>query len=96
MAVKLRLARIGTKKRPYYRVIATDSRSPQNGRHLEILGTYDPMNYRLPKDSKQREEKGLVQLKTDRVKYWLGVGATPSPTVYSLLKRLNLLSNKAA
>jgi len=92
MAVKIRLNRIGTKKRPYYRVVASDSRSPQGGRLLEILGTYDPLNYALPKSSSERQEKGLVNLKTDRVQYWLSVGAQPTDTVRNLLDRLKIKS----
>ncbi|MDB5037837.1 MAG: rpsP [Bacteriovoracaceae bacterium] len=90
MAVKLRLTRTGTKKRPFYRLMATDSRSPQGGKHLEILGTYDPMNLSVPKNSSQKEDKGIVNFKTDRVKYWLSVGAETSPTVKILLKRLKI------
>ena len=70
--------------------MAVDSRSPQGGKHLEILGTYDPMNLGVTKASDQKEAKGIVNIKTDRVKYWLGVGAQPSDTVKSLLKRLKI------
>jgi small subunit ribosomal protein S16 len=91
MAVKLRLTRIGTKKRPFYRLLATDSRRPKGGKHLEILGTYDPMNLSIAKSSTNKDEKGRLDLKTDRVQYWLGVGAQPSPTVATLLKRLKIL-----
>jgi small subunit ribosomal protein S16 len=90
MAVALRLTRFGTKKRPVYRLVASDSRFPQGGRHLEILGTYDPKNLAIPKHSTEKEAKGLVNFKTDRVLYWLGVGAQPSDTVRSLLKRLKI------
>lgn len=96
MAVALRLTRIGTHKRPYYRLVATDSRRPQGGRVLEILGTYDPMNLAVKKDSTEKQAKGITQFKTDRIQYWLGVGATPSATVSSVLKRLKLKTPKKA
>lgn len=96
MAVVLRLTRIGTKKRPFYRLLATDSRFPQGGRHLEILGTYDPMNLSIKKDSSQKSAKGLVNFKTDRVLYWLNAGAKPSATVQSIFRRLKLFSDKKA
>ncbi len=91
MAVAIRLTRFGTTKRPFYRLIACDPRFPQGGRHLEILGTYDPMNISVPKDSDQKADKGIVQLKTDRIQYWLSVGAQPSETVRVLLKRMKVL-----
>jgi small subunit ribosomal protein S16 len=96
MAVVLRLTRIGTKKRPYYRLLATDSRLPQGGRHLEILGTYDPMNLGIKKDSTQKVATGIVNFKTDRILYWLGVGARPSATVQSIFRRLKLIPSKKA
>jgi small subunit ribosomal protein S16 len=86
---------MGTVKRPYYRIIACDSRSSRNGKNIEILGTYDPSNLSVPKNSPQREEKGIVNLKTDRVEYWLKVGAQPTPTVKNLLKRLKILKKAA-
>lgn len=76
MAVRIRLARAGAKKRPYYRIVASDARSPRDGRFLEKLGTYDP-----------NAEPSAVTLKHDRVQYWLGVGAQPSETVQRLLRR---------
>ena len=76
MAVKIRLARYGKKNRPFYRVVAADSQYATCGRFIEQLGTYDPV-----------PEKPEVKLKEDRVKYWLGVGAKPSDTVASLIKR---------
>lgn len=96
MAVKIRLTRIGTKKRPFYRIVAIDSRLSRNGRHLEILGTYDPKNISVEAGSSQAKEKGLVNLKTDRVQHWLSVGAQPSPTVKTILKRAKIGSTKAA
>jgi len=72
--VKLRLTRIGGKKRPFFRVVATDSRAKRDGKFIEILGTYDPV--KNPPD---------VHLKMDRIKYWLSVGAQPSNTVKVLI-----------
>jgi small subunit ribosomal protein S16 len=76
MAVKIRLARHGAKKRPFYRIVVADSEKPRDGRFLEIVGTYDP----LPDPVK-------VTLKEERVKYWMDQGAKPSDTVRSLLKQ---------
>lgn len=78
MAVKLRLQRHGTKHAPVYRLVAADSRKPRDGRFLEILGTYRP-----------RAQGQDLALKVDvaRVDYWLGVGAQPSDTAHSLIKR---------
>jgi len=76
MAVKIRLARHGAKKRPFYRIVAADSDSPRDGRFLEKLGTYNPL-----------QDPALVVLDTDRVTYWIGQGATPSDTVKTILKR---------
>lgn len=74
--VRLRLTRMGRKKRPFYRIVAADSRSPRDGRCIEFLGHYDPM--KTPSD---------VKVDLERVDYWLGVGATTSDTVASLIKR---------
>ncbi len=84
MAVKIRLARYGAKKRPFYRIVAADSRYPRDGRFLENLGTYDPM-----------AEPSGVNLKKERVEYWLAKGATPSDTVNSLLKKEKMDSSPA-
>jgi len=67
MAIKIRLARGGSKKRPFYRIVAADSRMPRDGRYIEKLGTYNPL---LPKDSEER-----VKMDMERVQYWLGQGA---------------------
>jgi len=75
MAVKIRLARHGAKKRPYYRIVVADSESPRDGRFLENVGTYNPLR-----------EPAEVTLKTDRVQYWLQQGAIPTDTVKSILK----------
>ncbi len=76
MAVKIRLARHGAKKRPFYRIVAADTDSPRDGRFIEKLGSYNPL-----------QDPALVVLDTDRVKYWIGQGATPTDTVRSILKR---------
>ena len=78
MSVKLRLARGGAKKRPYYYIVAAHSTSPRDGRYIEQVGTYDPM---LQKDNPTR-----VRLNEDRCKYWLSVGAQPTEPVLKLLK----------
>lgn len=80
MAVKLRLMRMGRKKRPFYRVIAIDSRSPRDGKYLEKLGTYNPLTEPLE-----------VSINEERALYWLGVGAIPTDTVKSLLRREGIL-----
>jgi len=77
MALKLRLARHGAKKRPYYRIVAADSRSPRNGRFIEIVGRYNPM---LPKDSEDR-----VQIDVEKCKAWLEKGARPTERVARFL-----------
>ena len=75
--VRLRLTRLGRKKLPFYRVVATDSRNQRDGKNIEVLGYYDPM--------KQPAE---VKIDLSRVDYWLGVGASPSDTVSPLIKRV--------
>ncbi|MEH0018909.1 MAG: 30S ribosomal protein S16 [Desulfobacter sp.] len=84
MSVKLRLTRKGTKKKPFYRIVAADVESPRDGRFLEALGTYDPM-----------QEPALITLKEDRIKYWLGEGAKPTTTVQSILKKQGVTSASA-
>lgn len=79
MAVKIRLARYGAKKRPFYRIVVADGRYPRDGRFLENVGTYNPM-----------AEPMEVVLKKERIEYWLGQGATPTDTVSSLLKKEGL------
>ncbi len=76
MALRIRLARFGAKKRPFYRIIVTNSEAPRDGRFLEILGTYDP-----------RLDPAGVTVKEDLLSQWLAKGATPTDTVASLLKR---------
>ena len=81
MAVKLRLKRLGRKNRPFYRLSAIDSRSPRDGRVIEDLGHYDPL---------EKDKAKQFVAKLDRCKHWLDVGATPSETVSSLLKKSGL------
>ena len=76
MSLKIRLARAGAKKRPYYRIVVADSKSPRDGRYIEKIGTYDPL---LPKDGER------VKLVEARVKHWLGVGARPTDRVLRFL-----------
>jgi small subunit ribosomal protein S16 len=94
--LKLRLTRCGTTKRPFYRIVASDSRSKRDGSYIEVLGTYDPKNLQLSQDSSQRQAKGLVQLKTDRVSYWLSVGAQLTPSVKNILRRAKFFEKQAA
>ena len=78
MAMKIRLARGGSKKRPFYRVVAADSRQPRDGRFIEKLGTYNPL---LPKDSEER-----VKLDMERIQHWLDHGAQPTDRVKRFLE----------
>lgn len=87
MAVKMRLSRGGTKKRPYYYVIVAHGTSPRDGRYIEQIGTFDPM---LKKDNTER-----VKINADRVKHWLGVGAQPTDRVLRLLDGLGLAKRTA-
>ncbi|WP_409433241.1 30S ribosomal protein S16 [Litorimonas sp. RW-G-Af-16] len=87
MALKLRLARHGAKKRPYYRIVAADSRSPRDGRFIDIVGSYNPM---LPKDSEER-----VKLDVEKIKEWLGKGARPTERVARFLGAAGLWEWKA-
>lgn len=79
MAVRLRMVRRGRKKRPFYSVVAADTAKTRAGSYIEKLGTYDPLV----------EENGL-NLNEERVKYWLGVGASPSETVAGLIKKAGI------
>jgi small subunit ribosomal protein S16 len=76
MAVSIRLRREGAKNRPYYKVVVADSRSPRDGKFIEIIGTYDP---KKPNDNST--------LKVERAQYWIDRGAQPSDTVRSLIKK---------
>jgi small subunit ribosomal protein S16 len=78
--VRIRLRRVGRKKSPIYRIVVADSRSPRDGRFIEIIGNYSP-----------RQGNTAIDLKTDRANYWLDNGAQPSDTVRSLLRRAGVL-----
>ena len=82
MAVKIRLARHGAKKRPFYRVVVADSESPRDGRFIENVGTYNPL-----------KDPAEVTLKLERIKHWIDQGAIPSDTVKSILKKENIYAN---
>lgn len=86
MAMKIRLARGGTKKRPFYRIVAADSRMPRDGRFIEKLGTYNPL---LPKDSAER-----VKMSLERIKYWMDQGAKPTDRVSRFLEAAGVLDRK--
>ncbi|MXY32543.1 MAG: 30S ribosomal protein S16 [Boseongicola sp. SB0676_bin_33] len=86
MAMKIRLARGGTKKRPFYRIVAADSRMPRDGRFIEKLGTYNPL---LPKDSAER-----VKMSLERIKYWMDQGARPTDRVSRFLEAAGALDRK--
>ncbi|HBU16634.1 MAG: 30S ribosomal protein S16 [Rhodobacteraceae bacterium GWE1_64_9] len=86
MSMKIRLARGGSKKRPHYAIVATDSRMPRDGRFLEKLGTYNPL---LAKDSEDR-----VKLDVERVKHWLGQGAQPTDRVARFLEAAGIVEKK--
>jgi len=75
MAVRIRLTRLGKKKKPFYRIVVADSEAKRDGRFLEVIGTYDP-----------NQQPAAVSIKQDRVQDWLARGAKPSDTVRSLLK----------
>ena len=83
MPVRIRLARFGTKNRPHYRVYVADSRAPRDGKHIEIVGHYDPIA--------QKDGHKHVGLNIERIKYWLSVGAQPSDTVARLLGQAGVI-----
>ncbi len=83
MAVKIRLRREGRKKTPMYRIVVADSRAPRDGRFVEIIGQYQP-----------RIAENAINLKLDRVNYWLSVGAQPTDTVRSLLRKAGVLKQR--
>jgi small subunit ribosomal protein S16 len=86
MAMKIRLARGGSKKRPHYSIVAADSRMARDGRFIEKLGTYDPL---LPKDNENR-----VKLDLERVQFWIGEGAQPTDRVSRFLEAAGVTSGK--
>ena len=79
MAVKIRLARFGAKKKPFYRIVVTDARAPRNGRFIEKIGTYDP-----------KQDPPAIIVDTERVAEWLQKGAQTTPTVAQLLRRVGI------
>jgi len=83
MSLKIRLARGGAKKRPFYRVVLADSRSPRDGRFLEKLGTYNPL---LPREHEER-----IRLKEDRIRHWMANGAQPTDRVAKFLTEAGLM-----
>ena len=83
MSLKIRLARGGAKKRPYYSIVVADSRSPRDGRFIEKLGTYNPML--------DRSHADRVTLKAERIQHWLGVGALPTERVQRFLGEAGLI-----
>lgn len=76
MAVHIRLTRKGRKKNPFYRIIVADSHSPRDGKFLDIVGTYDPM-----------QDPAVINIDSDKLSSWMGKGAQPSTTVKSLMKK---------
>lgn len=86
MAMKIRLARGGSKKRPFYRIVAADSRMPRDGRFIEKLGTYNPL---LPKDSEDR-----IKMNLERIQYWLDKGAQPSDRISRFLESAGVAEKK--
>ena len=80
MAVRIRLARMGTKKKPFYRLVAADSEAPRDGRFLEILGSYDPM-----------KDPGLIKIHEEKVQSWLKKGAMVTESARAILKKQGLL-----
>jgi small subunit ribosomal protein S16 len=87
MSLKIRLARGGAKKRPFYSIVVADSRSPRDGRFIEKLGTYNPML--------ERSHDDRVTLKTERIQHWLGVGALPTERVARFLGEAGLVEKPA-
>ncbi|MFV0514084.1 MAG: 30S ribosomal protein S16 [Jhaorihella sp.] len=87
MAMKIRLARGGSKKRPFYRIVASDSRMPRDGRFIEKLGTYNPL---LPKDSEDR-----VKMDVERIQHWLDRGAQPTDRIARFLEAAGLREKAA-
>jgi small subunit ribosomal protein S16 len=81
--VKIRLRRVGRKNAPFYRILVADSQSPRDGKFIEIIGQYAP-----------RQNEGSLQVNEERANYWLGVGAQPTDTVRSLLRRAGILKRR--
>ena len=85
MAVKIRLKRIGTHKKPYYRVVIADERSPRDGRFIEMIGTYDPL-----------KQQGGTKVDQEKALSWLKKGAVPTATVKSLLSKAGIMKQLSA
>ncbi len=85
MAVRIRLTRKGRKKHPFYRIVVADSQAPRDGKFLDIVGTYDPM-----------QEPAEVKIDSDKLEAWMSKGAKPSTTVQSLIKRYGALQAETA
>ena len=84
MGVRIRLARHGAKKKPFYRIVVADGRAPRDGKYLENVGTYNPLL-----------DPAEVNIKAERIRYWMDQGAIPTDTVRSLLKRKGIFTNTA-
>jgi small subunit ribosomal protein S16 len=87
MSLKLRLARAGAKKRPYYRIVVADSRSPRDGRFIDKVGTYDPM--------KPKDDAGRIILESEKIQAWLAKGAQPTDRVLRFLDAAGLAKREA-
>jgi len=85
MAVRIRMTRMGAKKKPFYRLVAADSEAPRDGRFLEILGYYDPM-----------KDPAVVKIHEDKLNYWIGKGARVSESVKALLKKEGIMQSHSA
>ena len=83
--IKLRLRRMGAKKRPSYRIVAADSRSPRDGRFIEALGLYDPIT-----------DPATIKINEERARHWLSVGAQPTDTVRDIVRRAGLIESAEA
>ena len=83
--IKLRLRRMGAKKRPSYRIVVADSRSPRDGRFIETVGHYDPLT-----------DPATIKINEERARYWLSVGAQPTDTVRDILRRSGLIADGRA
>ncbi|MCF8119555.1 MAG: 30S ribosomal protein S16 [Deltaproteobacteria bacterium] len=85
MAVRIRLARMGAKKKPFYRLVAADSEAPRDGKFLDILGYYDPM-----------KDPAVIKFHQDKISYWMGKGALVSESAGALLKKEGMMKSDSA
>ena len=85
MAVKIRMTRMGKKKKPFYRIVAANSEAPRDGKFLDIVGTYDPM-----------QDPAVIQLDTEKLQEWMGKGAIPTGTVKTLINKYEAPAVEAA